>query len=287
MKRGWVEIGGRAVGVPGTVAVLFEAHRRYGHLPWRNLFAPAIRLAEQGFTVSPRLAAAIADAPRLLEDPMARQLYFRQAETGGAAVPLQVGTTLENPAYGFTLRRIAMDGPQAFYTGEVAAAIVSRVRGHQTNPGVMTVGDLATYVAPERDAACRSYRGLSAVRHAAAELGRPDDGLMILECWSPTGSGDLHTERADGRRIFSRRSGSPSPIATAIWRMTISSRCRAGRRAISMSASSAIDPGRDMGEAQPGQPEPVAVAQASDSDRGRSRHQPSRHRRSARQCRGR
>src|SRR5690349_12885354 len=104
-KRGWVEIGGRSVGVPGTVAMLFEAHRRFGRLPWRDLFAPAIRLAEHGFPVSPRLAAAIADAPRLIEDPMARQLYFRPAEAGGAAAPLPAGATLRNPAHAFTLRR--------------------------------------------------------------------------------------------------------------------------------------------------------------------------------------
>ena len=268
-KRGWVEIGGRAVGVPGTVAVLFEAHRRYGRLPWRNLFAPAIRLAEQGFTVSPRLAAAIADAPRLLEDPMARQLYFSQAEAGGAAMPLQVGTTLRNPAYGFTLRRIAMDGPQAFYSGEVAAAIVSRVRGHPTNPGVMTVGDLATYKAPERDAVCRSYRA-----YRLCGMPPPSSGglttLMILRMLEPYRIGGLtpngpmaaHLLAETSRLAFADRDRyMADDDFVAVPRQGLLSRRYLDER------SRAIDPGRDMGEAHPGQPEPVAVAAASDSDR--------------------
>ena len=268
-KRGWVEIGGRAVGVPGTVAVLFEAHRRYGRLPWRNLFAPAIRLAEQGFTVSPRLAAAIADAPRLLEDPMARQLYFSQAEAGGAAMPLQVGTTLKNPAYGFTLRRIAMDGPQAFYSGEVAAAIVSRVRGHPTNPGVMTAGDLATYKAPERDAVCRSYRA-----YRLCGMPPPSSGglttLMILRMLEPYRIGGLtpngpmaaHLLAETSRLAFADRDRyMADDDFVAVPRQGLLSRRYLDER------SRAIDPGRDMGEAQPGQPEPVAVAAASDSDR--------------------
>src|SRR5262245_66238654 len=189
-KRGWVEVGGRSVGVPGTVALLFEAHRRHGRLPWRDLFTPAIRLAEQGFVVSPRLAAAIADAPRLAEDPMARQLFFRQDAPNGPAVPLSAGAMLKNPAYGFTLRRIALDGPAAFYTGEIAAEIGSRVRGHPTNPGLMSAWDLAAYTAPQREAVCRSYRN-----YRICGMPPPSSGgltaLMILRMLEPYRMKDL------------------------------------------------------------------------------------------------
>jgi gamma-glutamyltranspeptidase/glutathione hydrolase len=268
-KRGWVEIGGRSVGVPGTVALLFEAHRRHGRLPWRDLFPPAIRLAEQGFAVSPRLAAAIADAPRLAEDPMARQLFFRQAEPGGPAVPLAAGATLKNPAYAFTLRRIALDGPSAFYTGEIAAQIVSRVRGHPTNPGLMTAWDLAAYTAPQREAVCRPYRG-----YRLCGMPPPSSGglttLMILRMLEPYRMRDLtpngpmaahliaETSRlafADRDRYMADGDFVAVPSAALLSRGYLDGRARA------------IDPGRDMGEAAPGTPAAEQVAQAADSDR--------------------
>src|SRR5262245_8647979 len=268
-KRGWVEIGGRSVGVPGTVALLYEAHRRHGRLPWRELFTPAIRLAEQGFIVSPRLAAALADAPRLAEDPMARQLFFRQAEPGGPMVPLQAGATLKNPAYAFTLRRIALDGPSAFYTGEVAAEIVSRVRGHPTNPGLMTAWDLAAYTAPERKAVCQPYRG-----YRVCGMPPPSSGgltaLMILRMLEPYRMKDLipngpmaahliaETSRlafADRDRYMADDDFVAVPSAALLSRAYLDGRARA------------VNPGQDMGEAAPGTPTAEQVAEAGDSER--------------------
>jgi len=267
-KRGWVEIGGRSVGVPGTVAMLSQAHRRYGRLPWRDLFAPAIRLAEQGFIVSPRLAAAIADAPRLVEDPMARQLYFRPAEAGGAAAPLPAGATLRNPAYAFTLRRIAMDGPSAFYSGEVAAAIVSRVRGHPTNPGLMTAADLAAYAAPEREPVCRSYRA-----YRLCGMPPPSSGgmttlmiLRMLESYrmgslTPNGPMAAHLLAETSRLAFADRDRyMADDDFVEVPREGLLSRRYLDER------SRAIDPGRDMGEAEPGKPEPAQMAEAADRD---------------------
>jgi gamma-glutamyltranspeptidase/glutathione hydrolase len=86
-------VGGRAVGVPGAVAALEAAHRAHGRLPWDTLFAPAIALAEEGFTVSPRLATAIAaDRERLARDPAARAYFLPDG------MPLQSGHVLRNPA---------------------------------------------------------------------------------------------------------------------------------------------------------------------------------------------
>jgi gamma-glutamyltranspeptidase / glutathione hydrolase len=268
-KRGWVEIGGRSVGVPGTVALMFEAHRRHGRLPWRDLFTPAIRLAEQGFVVSPRLAAAIADAPRLTEDPMARQLFFQQAAPEGPLVPLPAGATLKNPAYAFTLRRIALDGPAAFYAGEVAAQIVSRVRGHPSNPGLMTAWDLAAYRAPEREAVCRTYRG-----YRICGMPPPSSGgltaLMILRMLEPYRMKDLtsngpmaahliaETSRlafADRDRYMADGDFVEVPSAPLLSRAYLDGRART------------IDPGRDMGEAAPGAPMAEHVVEAGDSGR--------------------
>ena len=97
-------VGGRSVGVPGTVRLLEVAHRRHGRLKWAALFAPAIALAEQGFPVSPRLHALLA-AERYLTQPRARA-YFYAAD--GSLLP--VGALLVNPAYAATLRRIAAGG---------------------------------------------------------------------------------------------------------------------------------------------------------------------------------
>ena len=115
-------IGGRAVGVPGTVRLLEVAHRRHGKLKWSALFAPAIALAEQGFAVSPRLHALIA-AEHHLTQSRARS-YFYDAD----GRPLPVGTVLVNPAYAATLRRLARGGADAFYRGDIARDIVATVQ---------------------------------------------------------------------------------------------------------------------------------------------------------------
>jgi gamma-glutamyltranspeptidase/glutathione hydrolase len=147
-------VGGRAVGVPGAVAMLFEAHRAYGRLPWASLFAPAIRLAEEGFAVSPRLARAIAsEGPRLRRDPAARA-YFTLPD--GSALP--AGHLLKNPDYAHSLRLVAAQGPDAFYRGEIADRIVAAVQGADWNPGRMTAADLATYRAVERPVVCGEFR---------------------------------------------------------------------------------------------------------------------------------
>ena len=146
-------VGGRSVGVPGTLKMLEMAHRQYGRLPWAALFQPAIRLAEQGFRVSPRLnTLAKADA-HLQKDPTARA-YFFQAN----GEPLAVGTTLRNPELAAVLKRVASEGAGAFYAGDIAQAIVDKVQKHPTNPGKLTLADLAAYQPKKRAPICHDYR---------------------------------------------------------------------------------------------------------------------------------
>lgn len=146
---------GRSIGVPGIVRMLAEAHREHGTTPWRDLFTPAITLADQGFPISPRLATAIADsAAQLARDENAAR-YFLNPDRS----PKAVKSVLTNPAYSKTLGAIAAD-PQAFYTGEIATGIVEAaadVAGGRT-PSVMTAGDLAKYQAIKRDPLCTTYR---------------------------------------------------------------------------------------------------------------------------------
>jgi gamma-glutamyltranspeptidase/glutathione hydrolase len=146
-------VGGRSVGVPGTVRMLELAHREHGRLPWATLFQPAIRLAEEGFAVSPRLHALVQADAHLQKDPVARAYFF-----GPDGAPLAVGTRLRNPEYAAVLRRIAREGPDALYRGAIAQAIVAKVQGHAGNPGRMTLADLAAYQPRKRAPICHAHR---------------------------------------------------------------------------------------------------------------------------------
>jgi gamma-glutamyltranspeptidase/glutathione hydrolase len=111
---------GRSIGVPGILRLLQDVHTEHGKTAWRDLFTPAVTMADDGFEISPRLAAAIADAaPQLKVDPNA-SAYFLNSDAG----PKTSGTRLTNPAYSKTLGVIASD-PQSFYTGDIAKAIVA------------------------------------------------------------------------------------------------------------------------------------------------------------------
>lgn len=145
-------VGGRSVGTPGLLRMLEMAHRDHGQLPWARLFEPAIRLAELGFEVSPRLHAQIKSDPALKHDTAARAYFY-----GPDGEPLAVGTLLRNPALARVLRRIADQGADAFYRGELAREIVLAVRGH-ANPGRLSEADLAGYTAKRREALCSDWR---------------------------------------------------------------------------------------------------------------------------------
>ncbi|HPT49505.1 MAG TPA: gamma-glutamyltransferase [Accumulibacter sp.] len=144
--------GGRSVGVPGAVRMLEMAHAEYGKLPWATLFDPAIRLAEQGFPVGARLRVLLETDPHLRRDPVAAA-YFYDRE----GQPPAVGTRLRNPALATVLRRIANEGARALYTGEIAQAVVDKVRGHVGNPGALSMADMADYRAKRRAPMCSDY----------------------------------------------------------------------------------------------------------------------------------
>jgi gamma-glutamyltranspeptidase/glutathione hydrolase len=146
-------VGGRSVGVPGVLRMLELAHREHGRLPWASLFQPAITLAEDGFRVSPRLNTLIRGDQHLKKDPESTRYFFKA--DGDAR---DVGLTLRNPAYAAVLRRIATEGTSAFYTGTVAQAMVDKVRNHPTNPGRLTLADLASYQPKKREAFCTDWR---------------------------------------------------------------------------------------------------------------------------------
>ncbi len=145
-------VGGRSVGTPGVLRLLEAAHKQHGKLPWARLFEPAIKLAEDGFAVSPRLNALLTAEKYLSRDAAARA-YFYAAD----GTPKGVGTILRNPDLAQTLRAVASNGVDAFYQGAIAGDIVRAVRTHP-NAGKLVESDFTAYLAKERTPLCTDYK---------------------------------------------------------------------------------------------------------------------------------
>jgi gamma-glutamyltranspeptidase / glutathione hydrolase len=147
---------GRSIGVPGILRLMQSVHTEHGKKAWRDLFNPAVTLADNGFDISARLSAAIADAaPELRADPQASAYFL---DPNGS--PKTAGTRLTNPAYSKTLGIIATD-PESFYTGDIARNIIAAAAdtsGGRT-PSLMTMQDLAGYTVKDREPLCTPYRG--------------------------------------------------------------------------------------------------------------------------------
>ncbi|WP_129793564.1 gamma-glutamyltransferase [Sphingosinicella sp. CPCC 101087] len=146
--------GGLSVGVPGNLRLIEMAHERHGRLPWARLFAPAIRLARDGFQITPRLHRGLSnpDARARLTAWGRTQFYQPDGQ------PKPVGTLVRNPELAALLEQVAARGPEHFYTGAAAEALVRTVRTAERNPSPMTRDDLATYRAHERPVLCGRYR---------------------------------------------------------------------------------------------------------------------------------
>ena len=162
--------GGLSVGVPGTPRLLEAVHKRHGRLPWARLFAPAIKLATDGFRVSSRLHLLLRWQGVDSFSPSARTYFFDQT---GSAWP--AGYLLRNPQLAATLRAIADGGVGAFYQGAIAEAIVGAVRDAPNHRGDITAADLAGYGVKERQPVCVSYR-----RYRVCGMGPPSSGGMAV-----------------------------------------------------------------------------------------------------------
>ncbi len=187
-------VGGRSVGVPGTVRMLELAHRQHGKLPWASLFQPAISLAEGGFKISARLNSLIAGDKYLKNDPVAAAYFYHADGTARA-----VGETLRNPELAQVLRRIAQTGSKALLEGDVAQAIVDKVRLHPSNPGQLTLADLAGYRALKRAPICSDYQA-NTKDFRICGFPPPSSGAIavgqILGILSHTGAAKLPLENA-------------------------------------------------------------------------------------------
>lgn len=188
-------VGGRSVGVPGTPALMEAAHKKWGQNSWNSLFSEAIDLADNGFAVSPRLAALVArDAERLGRFSDTADYFFPNEQ------PLVEGYLLTNPAYADLMRRMAKDGAEVIYSGDIARAIIDTVRGAEKNPGVLSLTDLQIYKVKERPAVCAPFRG-----YQVCGMGPPSSGALtvgqilgLLNQFPPGSSNDPQTLRLIG-----------------------------------------------------------------------------------------
>ena len=162
---------GRAVGVPGTLPAFKAAHERFGKLPWRDLFEPAIRIAEDGFALPPYMHGILAVDNAAKRYPEFVPLYF-----GADGKVLPVGSIVRNHAYAQTMRRIAERGPRGLLDGGGAARIVAAAqRGYR--PTLMTEQDLHGARAVERAPICGPF-----LAYKVCTMGPPSfGGIVVLQ----------------------------------------------------------------------------------------------------------
>ncbi len=159
--------GGRAVGVPGVVSMLEQIHQEHGRLRWSSLFTDAIKLAERGFEVSPKLAHSIANKTnRALGRYSEAQNYFFPNKKA-----LKSGVIKKNPKLANTLKQISIFGSKAFYQGKIANNIVNAVRFANDNPGLLTLKDLSDYQSIKRSPICANYKA-----YEVCSMGPPTSG---------------------------------------------------------------------------------------------------------------
>ncbi len=180
--------GGKSVGVPGTLALAAEAHKRWGKLPWATLFAPSIALARDGIIVTERLNRFTGSRKSLLAPSPAAAVFL-----DAAGNPWPVGHRLRQPELQATLEQIAKDGPDAFYRGPIGAKITEAVGTAWANPVPLTAQDLANYQVTERQPLCLPYRKLTLCTMAPPSAG----GIAVLQTLKQLERFDLKALGAD------------------------------------------------------------------------------------------
>lgn len=249
MGRRNAVLSARSVGVPGLVAMLELAHKRHGKLPWAELSAPAIELAEDGFSVGARLHKLLKWRGAKGFSPAARAYFF-----DAKGRPWPVGHKLKNPPFAETLKRLSKGGAAAFYEGPIAKDIVAAVNAGPKSLKDMTAEDLRAYRAKARPPICVPYR-----RTRVCGMGPPSSGaltigqvLTLLAPFDlgkePLAAGALHLIAEAQRLAYAdRRRYMADADFVAVPDGLLDPAYLARRRAL-------IDPARSMGRAKPGRP---------------------------------
>jgi gamma-glutamyltranspeptidase/glutathione hydrolase len=249
-------VGGIAVGTPGVLRMLDMAHRNHGRINWARLFEPAVRIASEGFPVSPRLHKLISQEPQLKEFPAAAAYFFD--EQGN---PRAVDARLVNEPLAETLRTIAVGGADAFYSGGIARDIVAAVQSTGARPGGLSLGDLASYRAVQREPVCGLYRV-----YRVCGMGPPSSGgITVIEAlgvldrfgikgFAPNSIGAVHLISEASRLAFADRNryvADADFVDVPIKGLIEPRYLRQRARMISLEQS--------MGKAEPGRPEGVTL----------------------------
>jgi gamma-glutamyltranspeptidase/glutathione hydrolase len=255
----WIKavVGGRSVGVPGALMALYQAHQKYGKLPWSELFNEAIALAENGFIVSPRLAKLVSLKlnPGMVQLPAIRDYFYPNGQA------IKAGMRLKNPKLAAVYRSIAKEGITPFYNGWIANKIVNAVHNVAIAPGKLALSDLANYKAIERDPVCATYH-----QYQVCGMAPPSSGgitvLQILQQLEPFNLGKMAPNDIQFLHLFSQSS-----------RLAFADRARyeADTDFVSVPVqglinkdylhqrAKLIDPNKDMGKAVAGIPDGATV----------------------------
>lgn len=259
----WIKavVGGRSVGVPGVLKALKKAHDQYGVLTWQELFIDAIKLAEQGFVVSPRLEKLITMEfnPGVSQLSATRNYFFPEG------VPVKAGAILKNPKLAKVYRSLAKEGIEPFYHGWIAKKIIAAVQSSKVAPGVLSLEDLNNYQAKQIPAICGHYH-----QYNVCGMGPPSSGgVAVIQTLAQLESFNLSQYKANDIQAVH--------LFTQSSRLAFADRDKyiADNDFVNVPVNGLIDNGylaqraklinidKDMGKAAAGQPE-GALAQAND-----------------------
>lgn len=187
-------VSGRSVGVPGVPKLLEDVHKRYGKLAWSSLFDLPVKLAEEGFEVSPRMAKSIEqNAQSLVRYPQTAAYFLPDGK------PLAAGTLLKNQPFAQSVRLLAKEGSAPFYHGKPAQEMVKTITGAVDNPGQITLADFKNYRVIERPPVCAPYRefeicGMGAPSSGGIALGQIF-GILQQQNLNAMGAENIHSWR--------------------------------------------------------------------------------------------
>ncbi len=163
--------GGLSVGTPGLLKALEEAHKKFGKLPWSQLFTPAIELAKNGFPMNQRLKKLTNHIDYLKSFPETSKLYLKKN-----GKEYQIGEIIKNPQFAKTLETIAKEGSKAFYEGKIAKRIVKTVTQSPINSGIISENDLKNYQIKTGSLICSYYRQ----KYKICSMPMPSSGGITL-----------------------------------------------------------------------------------------------------------
>ena len=236
-RAGRLETGALAVAVPGSVAGLTEALKRFGSLPLETVLAPAIRHAAEGARVTPRLRQVVEENLSLLR----QRANFSRIFLKGSGAPHEVGETVRQPELAETLKTIAREGAAGFYEGAVGQSIAARIKN---GGGTVTLDDLNSYKPVWRRPLIGRYRDTTVITAPPPSAGGVAlVGLLnVMEGYGPdqfrhNSGAYLHlvaeTTKA-GTRDLVEWLGDPDSNEVPVQRITSRERASAVRRQISM-----------------------------------------------------